>query len=509
MVTHCPRAGPAIDARRAAEQGIDRNPKIARIQASSLTPAAAKCNLRTKGAGLTGRPEQAQAPPAPTEQLELVVVVGDALKVIALPERGTLSLGRDKTCDVRIDSLSVSRRHALLHLPPALAIEDVGSRNGTFVAEKSVAGEATAPLRRFQRDRIALSVGERVNLGTATIVVRRAAMGPRDAAAAVQAIVLDPVMKELHAQVRRAARGQINILFLGETGVGKEVFAREVHAASARARGAFVALDCSTLPLALAEDHLFGHERSSFTGADRERIGYFEAAHNGTLFLDEVGELPLELQVKFLRVLEERAVVRVGGRTPRSIDVRIVAASNRNLHDEAARGAFRVDLLHRIDSLTIEIPPLRQRPTEIEALAERFILRFARMLDREPPLLPPETLALLRSFAWPGNVRELRNVIERAVTLCQGRFILPEDLPPRLSNAQRRDDAVPGQEPAVCVQGGPRAAIDPERDRIVAALQACAGNQTRAAALLHMPLRTLVNRIGELGLPRPRKARRD
>jgi two-component system response regulator AtoC len=448
-------------------------------------------------------PEKSTAAAA---RLELVVIVGDALSVIQLPERGTVSLGRDKKCDVHIDSGSVSRRHARLHLRPALSIEDLGSRNGTFVTEKAATGEATEPLRRLHGEQIGLAIGERVNLGVATIVVRRTPSGAPDATAGDHALVLDPAMKALHAQLRLAAKGQINILLLGETGAGKEVFAREVHAASGRARGPFVALDCGSLPQALAEDHLFGHEKNAFTGADREKAGYFEAANNGTLFLDEVGEMPLELQVKFLRVLEERAVVRVGGRTPRPVDVRIVAATNRNLHGEAARGAFRLDLLHRLDSLAIEIPPLRQRPTEIEALANRFILHFARALDREPPALAPETLKLLRGFGWPGNVRELRNVIERAVTLCQGRLILPEDLPPRLSlppPAGERTQA--GAAPELPAHDPPGS----ERERIIAALNECAGNQTRAAASLHMPLRTLVNRLGELGLPRPRKPHRD
>jgi len=436
---------------------------------------------------------------ASDKPLELVVIAGDLLTTVALPASGKLVLGRDKECDVRIDSGSVSRRHAVLHLGAELAIEDLESRNGTFVADRAAASGITEPLRRLA-GRTPIAVGERVNLGATIIVVRHAApAAAMDDATGDQPIVVDPAMKALHEQIRRAARGKITVLLLGETGVGKEVFARAIHEASNRAAGPFVALDCSALPPTLAEDHLFGHEKGAFSGADREKAGYFEAAHGGTLFLDEVGELLPELQVKFLRVLEESAVVRVGSRTARPVDVRFVAATNRDLVAEAAKGTFRLDLLHRLDSFTIDIPPLRQRQSEIEPLAERFLHRFSRMLDREKPRITPETLALLKAYQWPGNVRELRNVIERAVTLCQGPALLPEDLPPKISApaAPPRTAAKPVGEP------------QSERDRIIAALEACAWNQTQAAARLDMPLRTLVNRLDEYQLPRPRKKQRD
>jgi two-component system response regulator AtoC len=443
-----------------------------------------------------GKGETQTVSSAANEPLELVIIVGDALAVVPLPPRGALILGRDKNCDVRIDSGSVSRRHARLHLAPRLSIEDLGSANGTFVAEKATGLDVTEPLRRLHGEATDLAIGERVNLGIATIVVRRAPGAP--GAAEDQPIVLDPAMKELQMKLHRAARGQINVLLLGETGVGKEVFARELHAASQRARGPFIALDCGTLPPSLAEDLLFGHEKGAHNTADRPKPGYFEAAHGGTLFLDEVGELPLEVQAKFLRVLEERVVQRLGTPVSRPVDIRIVAATNRDLRQEVARRAFRLDLLNRLDSMEIEIPPLRQRPAEIDALAQRFVLHFARMLDRPAPAVAPETLAVLRSYRWPGNVRELRNVIERAVTLCQGPLVLPDDLPPRLTLAQPpgapADSRAPDRPPAAT-----------ERDRIAQALEACGGNQTRAARMLEMPLRTLVNRLGELGLPRPRK----
>ena len=436
---------------------------------------------------------------AADDLLELVVIVGDALTVRSLPATGVLTLGRDKDCDIRIESGSVSRRHALLHLGPRLTIEDLGSRNGTSIEDRGAGTGVTGPLRRLESQRMEIGIGERVGLGATTIVVRRSVAPAQDVHAGAP-LFISPAMKALNAQVRRAARGKITILLLGETGVGKEVFARVIHEASERAREPFVALDCGTIPQSLAEDQLFGHERGAFTGADREKPGYFEAASGGTLFLDEVGELPLDMQVKFLRVLEEMAVVRVGGRAPRPIDVRIVAATNRDLRAAADKGDFRSDLLHRLDAFTLEIPPLRERTEEIESLANGFIHRFSLMLDRALPTLAPETLALFMAYRWPGNVRELRNVIERAVTLCQGPVILPEDLPPKLSlSMPPTSNGDPG------ISNG--AATPSERERIMAALEACAGNQTRAAARLDMPLRTLVNRLDVYGLKRPRKPR--
>jgi len=260
-----------------------------------------------------------------------------------------------------------------------------------------------------------------------------------------------------------------------------------------------VALDCSSLPPTLAEDQLFGHDKGAFSGADREKPGYFEAADGGTLFLDEIGELLPELQVKFLRVLEEGAIVRVGSRTVRPVDVRFVAATNRDLVAEAEKGLFRVDLLHRLDALVVEVPPLRQRPSEIEPLAELFVARFSRMLEKDEPGIAPETLALLRGYEWPGNVRELRNVIERAVTLCQGPLLLPEDLPAKVSGAARAAPLTRAESRLDASAAGS------ERERIIAALEACAWNQTQAAARLDMPLRTLVNRLDKYQVPRPRK----
>jgi len=311
-------------------------------------------------------------------------------------------------------------------------------------------------------------------------------------------ILADPAIRELVTQLDRAAPAAISVLLLGETGVGKEVLAREVHERSGR-RGEFVAVNCAALTESLLESELFGHEKGAFTGAVQARAGLFEAADGGTLFLDEVGELSLSTQVKLLRVLEEKKVVRVGGRTPRALDVRFVAATNRDLELAIADGEFRQDLFYRLNGLTLHVPALRDRPADILALAEHFLSAACRASGQRAEL-DPEVKEALLSYRFPGNIRELRNVIERAVLLSSGGRIALSHLPSGLL----RKEGVAGD------VLDPRAPLIDrlnhlERGRIAAALEQCGGNQTQAAALLGISRRTLVTRLGQFDMPRPRK----
>ena len=271
--------------------------------------------------------------------------------------------------------------------------------------------------------------------------------------------------------------------------MGKEVLARFIHRHSGRADASFVAVNCGSIPESLAEATLFGHERGAFTGAATAREGWFEAAHRGTLLLDEVAELSLATQARLLRVLEERCLSRVGGTESLPIDVRIIAATNRDVDAAVLSGRLREDLLFRLDVLRISIPPLRQRPDDLLPLAERFL----RQLGGGRPLrLAPDAVERLRRHDWPGNVRELRNVLERACALVEGDVLRASDL----------ESVAAGRKPRAA--GVLRDHVgDAERDAIVAALDSCRGNQSRAARRLGISRRTLIYKLEKYGLKPP------
>ena len=333
-------------------------------------------------------------------------------------------------------------------------------------------------------------------------------------------LVAERTMQELYALAKRVASGKISVLILGETGVGKEVLAEQVHKLSPRADQPYLRLNCAALSETLLESELFGHEKGAFTGAVGMKQGLLETADGGSVFLDEVGELPLSIQVKLLRVIEERVVLRVGGLKPRALDVRFIAATNRDLEAEVARGTFRQDLFFRLNGATLVIPPLRERPAEIPALARAFIKQASRQaaLARDPELTN-ETLDNLMRYSWPGNIRELRNIVERAVLLCGDGPILPNHLPlekmrvtfstqagappPLASTRETKAAAEPPPRKPKVLRRGKRLPVAEERAEIEAALEACGGNQTRAAKMLGIARRTLINRINEFGLTKP------
>jgi two-component system, NtrC family, response regulator AtoC len=356
-------------------------------------------------------------------------------------------------------------------------------------------------------------------------VTSAAARGDKDARAKLREhVILAPggTMQNLQRLVERIAVSTISVLILGETGVGKEVLAERLHRLSARAARPCLRLNCAALSESLLESELFGHERGAFTGAVREKPGLLETAAGGTVFLDEVGELPMTVQVKLLRVIESLEVLPVGGLKPRPIDVRFVAATNRDLEAEVARGTFRQDLYFRLNGISLVIPPLRERVDEIAGLARTFADAAARQAGRPTLDISDEAMMLLLGYSWPGNIRELKNVIERAVVLCAGREIRPEHLPIEkitgvhtvpMPAAVPAPAAAPASAPAEL--GDVAAQTDRlhrklealERQRIIDALEQAVGNQTEAARLLGIARRTLINKLEQYGIPRPRKRR--
>ncbi len=444
----------------------------------------------------------------------LTIGTGHAVATHLLPPEGTLIVGRSPEASIRVDDNSVSRQHVQLHLGSLVHIEDLGSANGTRIAgarlrphERTplppgqvaeIGGSwimvSNAPLARSTTQQITMQV-ER----TPPPAIRTASSAPDDGL-----IVHDQAMRNLHRLIERAALSDIAVLLLGETGVGKEVFARRLHALSPRASGPFLGLNCAAVAPSLFESELFGHERGAFTGAGQTKLGLLESAEGGTVLLDEVGEMPLGVQVKLLRVLEERQVLRIGGTRPRAIDVRVLSATNRNLEAEVEAGAFRRDLYFRLNSISVQIPPLRERLAEVEPLARRFVLLAAERLGVAAPEIEPGVWDRLRKRRWPGNIRELRNVMERAVVLADHGRITPDALPAETELASGPEPHAPyaaGAVPGTTAD----ARVDGERQRIADALEECAGNQTRAAALLGVSRRTLLNRLAEFDLPRPRK----
>lgn len=255
-----------------------------------------------------------------------------------------------------------------------------------------------------------------------------------------QCIGRSDAMQKVHDTVRRVAGIDVDVLILGETGTGKELVARSVHELSSRGSQPFVPINCGAIPDNLLESELFGYERGAFTGADRPRQGLLESANGGTFFLDEIGDLPAILQAKLLRVLQERKLRRVGGNAEVEIDVRIVAATARDLDQMVQAERFREDLFYRINVVRIDLPPLRERGDDLGLLAESFAERFSRDMGRPVPAFSPQAWSLLRRHHWPGNVRELQNVIRRAITLTDRDVISPDDLPVSLLAAVDQSD---------------------------------------------------------------------
>jgi DNA-binding NtrC family response regulator len=306
---------------------------------------------------------------------------------------------------------------------------------------------------------------------------------PRHAAVEPKTLVgTSPPMLELYKQIAQVAPTDATVLVTGESGSGKELVARVLHARSARAAGPFVAVSCGGLAESLLESELFGHERGAFTGAHAQRRGLFEQAEGGTVFLDEIGDVSLKMQAQLLRVLQEGEIRRVGGDAAVPVDVRVISATNRDLGADIADGRMRSDLYYRLNVVALHVPPLRQRGDDVAALARHFVARHAARLGRPVPEIAPETMARISAHAWPGNVRELENALARAVAMSSRGIVLPDDLPAvvsgRAAGGAPIDDGWPTLE-------------EIERRYVDRVLERCEGNRTDAANILGVDRRTL------------------
>jgi DNA-binding NtrC family response regulator len=299
-------------------------------------------------------------------------------------------------------------------------------------------------------------------------------------------------MRELLDLINRAGRSTSNILITGESGTGKELVARAVHDASERNKNEFVAVNCAAIPHELVESELFGHTGQAFTGARQARAGLFETASGGTLFLDEIGELPLNVQPKLLRVLQEGTIRRVGDSREQTVDVRVIAATNRDLERAVAANEFREDLYWRVNVIHLHIPPLRERAFDIPLLIEHFLAKIAKKQNAAPLEIAPEVLALLTAYSWQGNVRELENTIERAIALARGAVLVVEDLPERIRHAAGKTSAI------LAAAKAKRLTLDQlEKAYILEILRESGGNKSRAAEILGLDRKTLYRKLDE------------
>lgn len=317
------------------------------------------------------------------------------------------------------------------------------------------------------------------------VAALRHSLRQKDADGAV--IGVSPTMRRIYSLVEKVAPSKTSVVITGPSGTGKEVIARTIHNLSPRRDKPFVAINCSAIPASLMESEIFGHEKGAFTGADQRRLGCFELANGGTLFLDEVGELPVELQAKFLRVLEEEKLRRLGGKTEISVDVRVICATNRDLKKQIEAGLFREDLYFRLNVFSIELPPLCERREDIPLLAQHFVERFAAEAGKRIRGITPKAMDILQSYSWPGNIRELRNTIERGVILCDGDMIDESHLPPEMEP----DDSAG----AVIKLSLGMPLREVEKEYILGSLRRNKGNKSRTAEILGISEKTLYNKL--------------
>lgn len=353
----------------------------------------------------------------PIRKIDLEIIDGPDKGRVVSSDKAQLRIGADPLCDLVLTDPTVSRNHAeLRQRGQHYTLVDLNSTNGTFLVDMRVDSVALLPGATFRVGRTSL----RFQVHTEKISIRPTQRTQYD-----NIIGQSPALREIFSILDRVAPSELSVVIEGETGSGKEVIARALHDHSARSKGPFVVFDCSAFPASLLESELFGHEKGSFTGAVGRHVGVFERADGGTLFFDELGELDMEFQAKFLRVLELGQLRRVGGEKTIQVDVRVVAATNRNLEDMVEDRRFRADLFYRLAQVRFLLPPLRDRREDIALLVEHFLTQQAERTGRRP-LMEASAIHALKAYDWPGNIRQLRNVVEKAVAMCRDGMITEE-----------------------------------------------------------------------------------
>ncbi|MCA1797408.1 MAG: sigma-54 dependent transcriptional regulator [Geobacteraceae bacterium] len=419
----------------------------------------------------------------------------DTPAAIAMLQQGEYALA---ICDVRMPGADGMEflRHALQARPELCII--MMSAYGTIdsAIECMKQGAFDYISKPFRPDEILLAIEKAVE--TRRLRAENTQLRQRLAASAPHQIIhADAGMRNILEQVKTLAQVRSPVLIRGESGTGKELIARALHSQGPRAKAPFVAVNCSAIAANLVESELFGHAKGAFTGADKTHQGLFAAAHGGVLFLDEIGELPLEFQPKLLRVLQEEEVRPVGSTRTQPVDVRIVTATATDLKDAVNKGLFREDLYYRLAVVELEIPPLRQRPEDISVLCRHFLQRIAARQQVPVPQISTAALELIRRHAWPGNVRELENTLEKVMIFHRGEMIESAELPQELQHPERKSSGEPLDEDDLSLK---RAIAALEEHHIRAALQQTAGNRTKAAKILEISLRALHYKIHEYGI---------
>jgi len=431
--------------------------------------------------------------------VELAVTSPEGGRTVHLDEGVPVTVGREPPSSVCIPDPYISRVHARFTLLAGkrVLVEDLESRNGSWLEGQ-----------RFERTEV--GVGSVVILAHAvTARVFELPGRPAKLRAPQNTMVGGPKLRAVLDVAARVAAAKLPVILFGETGTGKELLARFIHQESPRQGRPMVVVNCAAIPAQLVETLLFGHEKGAFTGAAAQHRGVFESAASGTVFLDEIGELPMAAQAALLRVVEQGQFTRVGGSREVSIDVRVVAATHRNLEQMCKEGTFRNDLFFRLSGLTVTLPPLRERPEDVETLAHAFL----GATEGAARTISEHALARLRAYDWPGNVRELRNAVERAAVLAVGPVIEEGDLPARVvehrvvnEDVRRYSIVAPILPDLPAVEGDLRRQLtDHQRRVVLAALEATGWNRAEAATRLGLPVRTLAHRMKVIGIRRPER----